>query len=180
MKKSSIARKYAKVFMRMAHGDKDLEKLETDLSRLARILENAPAIEKFFLSPVMSKQRKTKVFEQLCSKAGISEPVRSFLSILLENERFDLISDLREAMQGLKDERMNIVAIEVTTAMQIDSKTIGKLQSLFSSVTGKNIRLSMKVDPSIIGGVVAKVGSTIYDGGISTHLMRMKEKILGE
>ncbi len=180
MKKNSTARKYAKVFMRLAHSDKELDKFEAELSLFFRILEKSPAIGRFFLIPVISKQRKMKVFEQLCSQAAISKPVKNFLSILLENERFNLIGDLREALQDLKDEKMNVVAVEVATATEIDSVTKRKLQSLFSSVTGKNVRLSMKVDPAIIGGIVTRVGSTVYDGGISTHLMRLKEKILGE
>ena len=180
MKNRSAARKYAKVIMKTAPEDEALEKFQADAQIFASILDHSPSIRRFFFKPLIGKNRKLKIFKAVCSKIHFSGQVERFLTVLIENERLDILDDILASLREMKDEKKNIVTVEITTASELDAALKKRLSALFSSITGKNIRISASVDPAIIGGIVTKVGSSIYDGTIKAQLSRMKEEILGE
>ncbi len=180
MKQRSIARKYASVLMKIARDDSDLNKIESELNSFSEILETSPKIKKFLIKPVISKARKLELILNTCQKANFLTLTKKFLTVLAEKERLEILEDILQSLKLLKDEKNNIIAVEVITASKLNSDLEEKIISLFSSKLNKDIKLCIKVDPSIVGGMITKVGSVIYDGSIRGQLLRIKEKIMRE
>ncbi|MEW5806912.1 MAG: ATP synthase F1 subunit delta [Acidobacteriota bacterium] len=180
MENRSTARKYARVLIKMAASNAELDRLESELQSARMVMESSAKTRKFFLTPMGGKKRKIAAIGEICRLAKLSVPVERFLYILVENDRLSLLGDIVRALRELRDERNNLATVEVTSAQELNADFRESIEKIFSSITGKNARLDAKVDTSLIGGIVARVGSTVYDGAIKGQLMRMKRKLLGE
>lgn len=180
MRQRSVAKKYATVLMRIAQNDSEFDKMEAELKSFSGILKASPAAQRFFTTPVVSNAKKLELIHTLCQKVNFLPITQKFLAVLTDRERLDILEDITESLEELKDEKTNTVSVEVITASQLNSDLEERIVSLFTSKLNKNVRLCIKVDPSIIGGMITRVGSTIFDGSIRGQLSRIKERIMRE
>jgi F-type H+-transporting ATPase subunit delta len=113
----------------------------------------------------------------IADKLGLTPQVKKLLAMLTERRALALVPDLAEAYRERLLDHMNIVRGEVAIAAPLSPEKTQALQDRLSEATGKNVELSVRVDPSLIGGVVARIGSTVYDGSVRTQLRKMKEQL---
>jgi F-type H+-transporting ATPase subunit delta len=109
----------------------------------------------------------------LISRSRVSETTASFLQVLLVNQRLPQLQVIAERFALILDERAGLVAAHVTTARPIPETQQNALREALSQVTGSSVRLSFETDESIIGGLVARIGSTIFDGSVENQLQRL-------
>ena len=133
------------------------------------------------LSPIrcirlMSRQ---KVMARIAESMQADAIMTSFLNLLIEKKRADILPDIAEAMQVMVDEDQNISHGSVVSAVELDSALLEKIQATLEKLTGNKVILETQVDPSIIGGIIAKVGDLVLDGSIKTQLNGLKESIKG-
>jgi F-type H+-transporting ATPase subunit delta len=114
----------------------------------------------------------------LLARLGLRQTTANFLRLLLDNSRLQDLDQMMNALSRELDTRMNIVSAEVTTAREIGQQEKAALQSQLKAVTGKEVRLQFRIDPAIIGGVVTRIGSLIYDGSIKNQLAQMKRRLM--
>ena len=130
------------------------------------------------LNPAVPVQRKRAAVVELLGHAKFSPILSKLLTMLAERDRLVLLRDLLTAFSERVMDYRNVVRAEVTTAAPIDPARTEAIRNGLAKVTGRTVNLAAKVDPAIIGGVVARIGSTVYDGSVTRQLERMKERLV--
>lgn len=172
------ANRYAKALFDVAVQEKaDLRKIEQDLAAADELLAaNRDVVETARRTGLPDAMRQSLI-SAIADRLDVTPQVKKLLLMLTERRRLALVPDLAEAYRERLLEHMNIVRGEVATAAPLSPEKTQALQDRLSQATGKNVELSVRVDPSLIGGVVARIGSTVYDGSVRTQLRKMKEQL---
>src|SRR5580693_6473504 len=126
------------------------------------------------LSPAVSPSRKRAVMARLVEPMGISKAVRNFLFVVIDHRRVHEFSSIVEAFDRLLDERLGFVRGDVSSAFALADAQRAELES---ELSGKKAKLDYKVDPALIGGVVARVGAKVYDGSVRGQLEKLRAKL---
>src|SRR5580658_1289453 len=129
------------------------------------------------LSPAVSPSRKRAVMARLVEPMGISKAVRNFLFVVIDHRRVHEFSSIVEAFDRLLDERLGFVRGDVSSAFALADAQRVELESELSQLSGKKAKLDYKVDPALIGGVVARVGAKVYDGSLRGQLEKLRAKL---
>lgn len=130
-------------------------------------------------NPLYPLDVRQKVMAKIAASVQADAIMTSFLNLLIEKKRADILPDIAEAMQGMVDKDQNISHGSIVSAVEIDDALLGKIQATLEKLTGNKVILETQVDPSIIGGIIAKVGDLVLDGSIKTQLNGLKESIKG-
>ena len=132
------------------------------------------------LSPAVSPARKRAVVERLSGVLGASRLVRNFLYVIIDHRRTRLLPEIRQAFQQIVDERQGIVEALVSTARELNDQQSASVVARLEKLTGKRVRCRFTVASELIGGVTARIGSTIYDGSVRGQLDGLRRKLVGE
>jgi F-type H+-transporting ATPase subunit delta len=178
MSKQASAGRYAKALLDVAIKEADPVKVEQDLASFADVFDKNDDLQKALLNPAVPVHAKRNVMEQLVARMNPPKPLGKLLLLLTDRDRLDLLPDLVTAYRDRLMDYQNIVRAEVVTAAPLPEPLARQLQEKLGRVTGRSVTMTTRVDPAIIGGVVARVGSTVYDGSIATQLERMKDKLV--
>jgi len=175
------ANRYAKALFDVAVQEQaDLAAIERDLTAAAELLathaELRPAVER---SGVPDAAR-TAVIERVADAMGAAPQVKKLLAVLARDRKLEYLKDLAAAYRERLLAHQNVVRAEVTSAVPLSAEQTGALAASLSAVTGKKVELSAGVDPELLGGVVARIGSTVYDGSVKTQLARMRGELKAE
>ena len=123
-------------------------------------------------------QRKRAVIEQLLARAGAVTPTLAKLLLLLaERDRLALLPELARAYESRLMDHAQVVRAELTSAVPLSAERVAALQQGLQRVTGRQVQLDTRVDPAIIGGAVARIGSTVYDGSVTTQLQKVQDRL---
>lgn len=179
MTNKTAAARYARALFDVAVKEKaDLEQIERDLGQFADLFTQHPPLEKVLLNPAVPVQRKRAAVVDLLGHAKFSPIVSKLLTMLAERDRLVLLRDLLTSYSERVMDHRNVVRAVVTTAAPIDAKRTEAIRDGLARVTGRTVNLAAKIDPTIIGGVVARIGSTVYDGSVTRQLEKMKERLV--
>ena len=177
MTNKTAATRYARALLDVGVKESaNLEQIETDLAAFADLFTQFPALAKVLLNPAVPAQRKHAAVAELVARARVS-PILGKLLLLAERDRLVLLPDLLAAYRDRLMDYRHVVRAEVTTATPIDAVRVQQIQSGLASATGRTVTIATKTDPAIIGGLVARVGSTVYDASVVRQLERMKERL---
>ena len=145
------------------------------------IFQESLELRNAMLTPAIQNSRKRAVMAKLLEEAGGGSPlIRNFIYVLIDHRRIAIIGEIREAFELQLDERLGFVRAEVTSAAPLDQSVGANLESELSRLTGKRMRLRFDVDPALLGGVVARIGSTVYDGSVRGELRQLAKKLTGQ
>jgi F-type H+-transporting ATPase subunit delta len=134
-------------------------------------------LEQAITNPLYGASGRKKVLETVIGKVGISKIVESFLLLLFDKGRFDFLSDINEFYQKLADELKGVLRASLVSAAELSSDTVEKIRTTLSKKTGKDIILQVEQDPSLIGGIVSRIGDLVLDGSIKSQLLNMRESL---
>ena len=179
MSLQTIARRYATALADVAIERREEREVQNELDQWALMIEANPQLKEVFANPTIAYDHKRKVLEDLISRTRVRETTASFLRVLLHNQRLSQLRDIAARFGQVLDERGGMVAATVTTARPIPEELKNALHETLTTVTGRKVRLNFTTDESIIGGVVAQIGSTIFDGSVQSHLERLAEGLAG-
>ena len=126
------------------------------------------------LSPAVSPSRKRAVMAKLSGELGVAKPIRNFLFVIINHRRVVDFSSIVEAFDALLDERLGYVRADVSSAQPLPDEQRKRLEAEISRVAGKKAKLKFTVDPALLAGVVARVGSTVYDGSVRGQLDKLR------
>jgi len=178
MTSRTAAHRYAKALFDVALGEKiDLEAVEQQLAAFVELQTTHELLGKVLLNPAVPAPRKRAAMVALVKSAGSLPVVGKLLVLLAERDRLVILPDLLAAYRDRLLEYQKIVRAEVTTATRLEPGRSAAIEKSLAKATGKTVRLSMHVDPNIIGGLVARVGDTVYDASISRQLERIKQRL---
>ena len=178
MTNKTAALRYARALLDVAVKERaDLEQIENELSQFADLLKRYPTLAKVLLNPAVPVPRKRAAVAELLAQARLSPILSKLIALLADRDRLVLLPDLLAAYRDRLLDHRHVVRAEVTTAAPVDAGRVQAIQNSLAKVTGRTVTMATKVDPSIIGGLVARIGSTVYDGSVTRQLERMKERL---
>jgi len=177
MRDKVAARRYARAIMAYAEGSEDFERLGGELSAFAAIFAESDVLRDALFHPAIPDDKKQNILKEISKKMGLSEKCGRSLKVILEKGRISLMTDIAETFSEMADERLGRIKVDVTSAFPLSEKEIERLEKSFSGLTGKEARVEARHDRSLLGGIVARTGSMVYDGSISNQLRLMKVKL---
>ena len=155
-----------------------LQEIEQQLGAFVDLFKQHPTLERVLLNPAVPVPRKRAVVTELTGRLGVSAVLSKLLVLLADRDRLVLLPDLLSTYRGRLLDYQHVVRADVTTAAPLMADRAQAIERRLAQVTGRQVTVTTSVDPSIIGGVVARVGSTNYDGSITRQLQKMKEKLV--
>ncbi len=179
MTAKTAASRYARALFDVALQEKaDLERVGQDLAAFNELLDRHETLKKVLLNPAVPVPRKRAAVVELTSRAGVVPIVAKLLALLAERDRLIVLPDLVASYRERLLEHQKIVRAELTTATPLDPARMQAIERRLAQATGRKVQLQARVDPQIIGGLVAKVGSTVYDGSVTRQLEKMKQRLV--
>ncbi len=174
----TAAARYARALLDVAVKEKaDLDQVERDLASIVDLFAQYKLLSQVLLNPVVPVPRKRAAMDALTSRDRMLPMVAKLLGLLAERDRLALLPDLLAAYRDRLLAYRNVVRAEVTTTTALSGEQLKTIEANLAKASGRAVMLSAKVDPSIIGGVVTRMGSTIYDGSVVRQLERIRGRL---
>ena len=179
MSVQAMARRYAS-----ALGDVVLERGEAaevraELVQWEEMIQSTPNLLEVLRNPTIGLDQKRAVLNKLIERAQPRQTTVNFLKVLLQNHRLTSLGEINRKFAETLDERAGMVLATVTTARPVTESSQQQLHARLTGLTGKKVRVDFATDPDLIGGVVTRIGSTVYDGSVRNQLQMIKEKMAG-
>ena len=176
---SAIATRYANALADAVFVDKgaDARAAASELRSYAEAVAGSPELSVAMNSPAVSQSKKRAVTERIAGTLAISKLIRNFLFVVIDHRRTPLLGQIAEAFESVLDERTGVVRAQVTGATELTPDEQAKVQAELSRVAGKQVRCEFSVDSALIGGVTARIGSTVYDGSVRSRLQGLRERL---
>ncbi|WP_398469753.1 F0F1 ATP synthase subunit delta [Tardiphaga sp.] len=171
---SGVSGRYATALFELARDEKSVDAVKADLDKFAALLNESADLARLVRSPVFTADDQRKALGAVLAKAGISGVTANLLNVLVANRRLFAVSDVIRAFNALVAKFKGEATADVTVAEPLSDKNLDALKAALKSVTGKDVALNVKVDPSIIGGLVVKLGSRMVDSSLRTKLNSIK------
>jgi len=177
----AAASRYARALFDVAlkeGGDAAVQKAQGELQEFATLFTSEP-LAHILGNPAIPVSKKTGLAAALVARAGqVNGPLAKLIGVLAEKDRLTLLPGIARAYAERVMDHLKIVRGEVTTAVALSPETLRRLEAGLAKATGRQVVLQARVDPSIIGGVVTRLGSTVYDGSVTTQLQKMKQALV--
>jgi F-type H+-transporting ATPase subunit delta len=170
--------RYARALFDVAVAEKvDLSALDQELNAFNDVVKQHPTLEKVLLNPAVPVPRKREAVAVLAARVGVHPVLTKLLVLLAGRDRLVLLPDLLETYRARLLDHQNVVRAEVTTATPLAADRTQAIERSLAHATGRTIALTTRVAPEIIGGLVARVGTTVYDGSVTTQLEKMRQRL---
>ncbi len=179
MKQTILARRYSKALFAVGKEQDAFEQYSEVLQGLKGLFDSKPEVVDALTNPLYPMETKEKVMAALAESAGVDKIMSNFLNLLVQKKRAEILPEIAEEFQIMVNEEKNIVHGSVVSAVELNSDLQAKVQATLEKLTGKKVELSTSVDPSIIGGIIAKVGDLVLDGSIKAQLAGLNDSIKG-
>lgn len=179
MSLQTVARRYATALADVAIDRREERDVQNELEQWAEMIEAHAQLKEVLANPTIVYDHKRKLLEDLIARSRVRETTASFLRVLLKNQRLSQLREIVDRFGQVLDDRGGIVAARVTTARPIPEDLRNSLHETLVAATGRKVRLSFTTDESIIGGLVARIGSTIFDGSVQSQLDRLANQMAG-
>jgi len=177
MSVTAIARRYAEALADVAIAQNQVEPIDRELRAFSELIRSNRELYEVFASPIVSQTDKLKVTEALVARLGVGKLTGNLLRALLSNYRLQYAPEVYEQFRRELNDRKGLVTAEVTTASEVGAAEQAKLGRTLEKMTGKRVEFKFRTDPALIGGVVTRIGSVVYDGSVRTQLAEIKEKL---
>lgn len=177
MKISELANRYAKAIFELAVDKKTEERVIAELRELNQAFSKDPEVSNFMASPMVKSTERVELLKKALENKGLSREVYDLLLLLAEKDRFAIFHDIVQAYEAQSDSAHNVCRGTVRSAVPLAQADRERIESTVEKVLKKKVIMTYKVDPSVIGGLIAQVGSYTFDDSIAFHLTRMNEEL---
>jgi F-type H+-transporting ATPase subunit delta len=175
----TVARRYASALADVIIERGEEAQVQEELAAWEQmIMKNGPLLEAFS-NPTVPYEQKSKLLNELIARTGVLPTTANFLRILLKNQRLAELPQVNAKLAQVLDQRSGVVSAQVVSARPVSESIKALLDEELAQMTGKKIRLSFDTDESLLGGIVTRIGSTIYDGSVRNQLRRLGEELAG-
>ena len=179
MSSQTIARRYASALadVIMERGEK--HQVQEELAAWEKMISESTPLLEAFSNPTVAYEQKGKVLNELIARTKVRPTTANFLRILLKNQRLAELPQVNAKLAEVLDERAGVISAQVASARAVSDSNKALLEERLVQMTGKKARLSFEIDESLLGGIVTRIGSTIYDGSVRNQLRRLREELAG-
>jgi len=175
-----VARRYATALADVVTARGEAQEVRGELRDWAEMMQSNEQLLEVFRNPTIPYEQKRKVLSTLIARARVRPTTANFLQVLLQNQRLADLNEVNNRFAQILDERSGVVSAEVTTARPVSQPAQDALRAKLAAMTGQNVRLSFTTDEDLIGGIVTRIGSTIYDGSVRNQLQQVRERMAGK
>ncbi|MCA1605796.1 MAG: ATP synthase F1 subunit delta [Acidobacteria bacterium] len=173
----TVARRYASALADVLVDGNEEAVVREELEAWAEMVQQNPLLLEGLTNPTVPYDQKSKVLNELIAKAKVRPTTANFLRVLLRNQRFGDLTQINTKLTEIMDERAGVVSAEVTSARPISEPVKNALEQTLQKITNKRVRLNFATDETLLGGIVTRIGSTIYDGSVRSQLERLKQEL---
>jgi F-type H+-transporting ATPase subunit delta len=178
MTNRTAANRYARALLDVALKEAvDVAQVEAELGAIVDLFQHNQTLQKVLLNPAVPAPRKQSAVAEIARQAGLLDVVRKLLTLLAERDRLIILPELLAAFRDRLMEHQHVVRAEVTTTVALAPERLEAIRQRLAEVTGRTVNISSRVDPSLIGGMIARVGGTVYDGSVTMQLRKMKAQL---
>jgi F-type H+-transporting ATPase subunit delta len=176
---AAVASRYARALADAVTGGKmaGADQVEDQLKGFLGLMQESADLRNVLTSPAVKPKQKKSLVETLGGKLGFSILARNFLFVLVDHKRIPLLHEILSLFRAEMDERQGMVQADVTSAAPLNDSERSSLEAALARRTGKKVRATYKVDAALIGGLVTRVGSTVYDGSVREQLQILRAKL---
>lgn len=171
------AARYARALLDVVSADGNPERVDEQLTAFAELVAASPELQKALTNPAVPVTAKRGILETLLSTLQVAPPLGRLLLLLADRDRLVILGDLAAAYRERLMELRQIVRAEVITAAPVSAERMAELERRLAKATGRQVTMTARVDPELIGGAVTRVGSLVYDGSIATQLTKIRERL---
>ena len=175
-----VAKRYARALLEIGVAHANLPMLQRQVRDLATMFDGSDALQAIVSNPGVTMTERRAVVEAVAKKSAFHAMVRNFAMLLLDNARFDHVGGIADELDAMADEHQGNVRAHVTTSTALKDSQVASIKGAIAALTGKKVLLETDVDPDIIGGIVTRVGNTVYDGSVRSQLNTIRDSILRE
>jgi F-type H+-transporting ATPase subunit delta len=175
----TVARRYAAALADVALNRGEAKEVQTELTEWEGVLKAHANLQEVFRNPTIALDQKRAVLNKVIERAQPRPITANFLKVLLQNQRLTELPEINRKFAEILDERAGMVAAIVTTARPVPENAQQKLTEKLAALTKKKVRVNFENDPELIGGLVTRIGSTVYDGSVRNQLQQIKERMAG-
>jgi F-type H+-transporting ATPase subunit delta len=177
MSTRASAARYARALLDVVRMEGNPEQIDQELSAFADLMARTPDLQKALTNPAVPASAKRAILENLLSRLKLSPPLAKLLLLIADRDRVAIIGDLAAAYRDRLMELRQIVRAEVITAAPLPPERVKQFEQRLAAATGRRVTMTTRVDPTLIGGGVTRVGSIVYDGSVATQLARIRERL---
>jgi F-type H+-transporting ATPase subunit delta len=171
---ASVASTYARAFADVVLSEKlDAQRATGELRRIARMLTESSDLRRVWENPAIPAEQKRRLLDAIAKRDGVEKPVRNLVAVLIDHRRVPYLDGVIQQL----DARLGFAEAEIISARELGDAEKRSLETQVAKLTGKKVRAKFGQDSSLLGGVVVRVGSTIYDGSVKGQLEKIKEAI---
>jgi F-type H+-transporting ATPase subunit delta len=179
MSVQTVARRYSSALADVVLEKGEALEVQAELLTWEKMFQASPMLQEVFRNPTIALDKKRAVLNKLIERGQPRPTTANFLKVLLQNQRLTELGQINQKFAEDLDVRAGMVSAIVTTARAVPENAQEKLHAKLLVLTGKKVRINFTTDPDLIGGLVTRIGSTVYDGSVRNHLQIMKEKMAG-
>jgi F-type H+-transporting ATPase subunit delta len=169
-----MAGRYATALFELALEANDIDAVKRDLDALDGLISSNPDLDRLVKSPVFGAEEQARAIGAVLAKAGIGGTAGNFVKVVASNRRLFALRDMIRGFRGLVAKHKGEVTAQVTVAEPLNDAHLSSVKDALKSVTGKDVQVDVTVDPTIIGGLVVKLGSRMIDASLRTKLNSIK------
>jgi F-type H+-transporting ATPase subunit delta len=176
---ATVVNTYARAFADVVIGSRlDAARTLAEAQQIAALADESKELREVWDNPSIAAEQKRAVLDAIVQRAGLSRPVRNFVAVLIDKRRTRFLSEIVKQFAHDLNDRLGIAEAEVTTARALSPEERAELEADLSRVTGKTIRAKYEQNPALLGGAIARVGSTVYDGSVKGQLERIRQQLV--
>lgn len=176
---ASVAGRYASALFELASETKQAAEVEKDLQTFQALLDESADFSRMVRSPVIPADEQSKALAAILGKAGVGALTQNFIKLIAKNRRLFAVADMIKAFRAIAAKARGEVSAEVASAVALSDAQVQALKETLKASVGKDVTLAAKVDPSLLGGLVVKMGSRMIDSSLKTKLANMRVALKG-
>lgn len=173
----SLARRYARALLDIGREGGHLRRSLTEVEEFAKVLDAADGLRDALGSAHVGRQSKQATLDAVLAGSGVLPTTKSFLALLIDKGRMNVLPQILSELRRMVEEHEGIERVEVTVPMPLTAPQKDGLRAVLERRTGKKVIIEESVDASVLGGMVVRVGSTVYDGSVRTQIQQIRQNL---
>lgn len=173
----SLGRRYAKAILALGTEQNNLDRVGADLRGLAAAMKTSPELVSALSNPAIRRADRKKVIDALLGKLGATQLTKTVISLLLDRERLGSLPSISRELDAMIEARAGKVSAEIVSAQPLSKAQLDSIVATLEKISGKHVEVEKREDPALLGGVVAKLGDTVYDGSLRTQLRTLRDDL---
>jgi F-type H+-transporting ATPase subunit delta len=175
---ASVASTYARAFAEVILDSRlDVQRSIGGVRQIAELLAESPELRRVWENPAVPAEQKRNLLDSIAQRGGVEKHVRNLVAVLIDHHRTRYLERIAAQLEKELDARLGLAQAQITSARELGDSEKRSLETQIAKLTGKKVRARFGLDPSLLGGAVVRIGSTIYDGSVKGQLEKIREAI---